>query len=151
MLFGRASPPNLAITMRIDAIFERLKERLLGTAAVYYATSGDILNTEPDYPTVILLPADEDALPDSTVGGAVTQSFTSTIPVKIYVNEKTPGVLEDVRNLIKNALIGFDINDPQRYTPVNFVEGRLITLNGNMIEWTDMYSARITLSFDRSS
>lgn len=137
--------------MRVRAIYERLSIALLGQSKVYHAKDLTALINEGSYPAIVIIPGDETAEADSTVSRDTVQTFDHTVTIRTFVQSEVIDQLEDIRDLTKNALIGFEITHPQHYTPLMFIAGEMVANQGGFIHWVDIYGCRRTLGYSRST
>jgi len=128
--------------MRIIPIIQQLKdncallENRVETAQSLTALSDDEISKE--LPIAFIYAGKEIAMKSETINKTNQPS-----PVRVHIliaAQNTDGItepLEDIRDQIKAALVGYQIN--AQLDPMQFVEGDIVDVSKRLIWWKDTY------------
>ena len=140
--------------MRLQAVYDRLTERFVNIAEVFYASAGqeegmtEIIGHVHDMPRLILFPVVETAEDNVVSSAEVVQQFTQRIVLHIYVLEQPINLLENIRIKLKEALVGFKPDDNWR--PIIYEAGDIEAIRGELIIYSDTFLSRASLQYLRS-
>ncbi len=120
--------------------------RIVEDAAAFSA-----IKNPPQSNAAFVVPVSEAAKEPVRMTGVTRQFVMVSFSVVIFMRQygDTKGgakikSIQDLRALVSSALLGWETGD---YTPISFVKGDLMQLEGAGMWWLDEYQTSITVSY----
>lgn len=132
--------------MKTDFIIEKLKVECPSFVDVFSYSQYSALEGETDYPIAVVYQGGEQVTPNEELT-RTTQRYAITI--SIAVAAITEDQLEDGRNEIKSALIGWQFDISNKYSAIEYEGGSMTDLKGDIMNWQDNYVTRSFMTYVR--
>ena len=121
--------------MRLDSVLSRLQAHCPSAEVVRMAYGLSTVETS-QLPAIYLHPTFEEAR-QSDADNFVVQTIECKFSVMLAADAQTMDAIEDLRDEVRNALLGYSISSV--YDAIEFVSGEVLEMSASTIWWRDTF------------